>query len=404
MSPSRTSPPRARTSSRTMASPSPLPPASRSRASSSRVNRSKTRSRSASADARLRRRATATTHRVGRRGRAVDLDRRTRVPDGVVDQVGQDPPQVLGPASARHVGRPPHGADRDPRAVVRGRRRPSTSGAHGDRVRGPTCRGVVGVEPGQHQQVLDQSRPSGAPPRAGPPVTGVPSPSRSATSSWVRIEASGLRSSWAASATNDRCRARAAASRSSMEFRVTASAWISSPEVGHRAAGRPGRCPEIRSAVDAQHLHRAQGRARSPARRSGPARRAAAGRSTSSVTLQDVLAVLRCRRTAGRPRPCGGRRPVRRARRRRAAASRAPTREPGTTTPGPAEGRGDLAGQQQRGQPVGVHRGADHPVPGVDDLHDLAAGDRDGVGQPVPARPGPRPRRRWRAPASSRVR
>ena len=88
----------ARTSSRTMASPRPLPPSSRSRASSRRVNRSNTRSRSASGIPGLVV-VHGDEHSVGRRSRAFDLHRRTRVPDRVVDQVDQGPAQVVGRAA-----------------------------------------------------------------------------------------------------------------------------------------------------------------------------------------------------------------------------------------------------------------------------------------------------------------
>ena len=89
--------------------------------------------------------------------------------------------------------------------------RPATSassgGASKDSRRDGRLR--VGAGPGQQQQVLDQrdrrctsaSRSAGRSP---------PSPSRCATSSWVRMRASGLRSSCAASATKARCRSRRA--------------------------------------------------------------------------------------------------------------------------------------------------------------------------------------------------
>ncbi len=43
--------------------------------------------------------------------------------------------------------------------------------------------------------------------------------------------------------------------------------------------------------------------------------------------------------------------------------------------------RGELGGEEQRVEPVGVDGRADHPAGGVEHLHDLLTGDRDRVGQ-----------------------
>ncbi len=75
-----------------------------------------------------------------------------------------------------------------------------------------------------------------------------PSPSRVATSSCVRIEASGLRSSWAASATKARWVRRAAATRSSISFNVVARAAISS-RVGGTGRRSSVDDPSIREAL-----------------------------------------------------------------------------------------------------------------------------------------------------------
>ena len=342
-----------------------------------------------------------------RRSCAARAGRRPRprvrgVPDGVVDQVGQGPAQRRRAARARRHAATARDARPGPVPPRTGRRRPSTSATQ--RRPAPTR-----ARPVRRRR---RAGPAPAGPRPAPAIRGtsarrsagqpaVPSPSRSATSSWVRIEASGLRSSCAASATNARCRAREAASRSSMELSVTASAWISSPDGGHRAAGRPGRCRRS---------------ARRDARSASTGRRAAPDdppgdqgqhgeqqrdRSTSSVTLQDALAVLDVVELLRRPRRSGGAGRSRRATATHAAAaSRGRPASPGTTTRGPASGRA----RPRRGSSSAVSRsaltrGADHPVPGVDDLDDLAAGDRDRVGQPSLRRPGRRPRRRVAVPA-----
>ena len=153
--------------------------------------------------------------------------------------------------------------------------------------------------------------------------------------------ASGLRSSWAASATNARCRARAAASRSSMPFRVTASRWISSRAGRHRqplGAGRPGDLLGARGAAPRP----AAGSRRSPARRHGDSasdqqreadqQQASAARRWLRLEVvdrtrghDDRLAVRRrARRDA--PRPAAGRtgRTGCRAPRRTAARRRGP--------------------------------------------------------------------------------
>ena len=58
----------------------------------------------------------------------------------------------------------------------------------------------------------------------------------------------------------------------------------------------------------------------------------------------------------------------------------APTRTPSTTTASPVEGRCELVRPQQRGQPVGCHRTADHPLLGVHDLDHLAPDTGTGLG------------------------
>src|SRR6266508_448761 len=70
---------------------------------------------------------------------------------------------------------------------------------------------------------------------------------RRATSSWARMPASGLRNSWAASATKARWRLPASSSRSSMRLSVTPSRWTSSWAAG-RGRRREAPVPVISSA------------------------------------------------------------------------------------------------------------------------------------------------------------
>ena len=90
---------------------------------------------------------------------------------------------------------------------------------------------------------------------------------RAATSSWVRMLASGLRSSWAASATKERCLVWAAASRSSIPLRVVARAATSSPVGGTGRRSSSGVPWPIRSA---------------------PWRRASTGRRAEPITRQAI--------------------------------------------------------------------------------------------------------------------
>ena len=101
-------------------------------------------------------------------------------------------------------------------------------------------------------------------------------PWRRATSTCMRSEARGLRSSWATFAPKLRSRSRAAPSRASMELRVTASAWISSRDSGSGSRSS-WPAPETRSAA-ARSDSTGRSAARSPARRSGRAPAAATDR------------------------------------------------------------------------------------------------------------------------------
>ena len=229
-----------RTSSRTMARPRPLPPASRARASSSRVNRSKTRSRSAAGNARpvvghreqpLARPDPGRQHHPGR-----------RVPHRVVHEVGQHPLQLVavphehsGPSAAPpapgggvpvgHLAQQaaqlhrPAAPGTGPRPARRLVRRASSSRSSTSRA----SRSHLGQQVGGQ---LGQSAP----------------PSRSATSSWVRMVASGLRSSCAASATNARCRARADSQPVQHVVEGHGQPAGSRRRPAAPAAARPGRC------------------------------------------------------------------------------------------------------------------------------------------------------------------
>ena len=251
-----------------------------------------------------------------------ERDPRAGVPDRVVDQVGHHPAQRLRLARG---STPPASRRRSP---ARGRRRTRAATAHNNP---PSSTGsATGPAAGASSARASSSRSSTS--RASRAVSASRSstsagqscrrPSRCATSSWVRMFASGLRSSWAASATNARCRARAASSRSSMPLRVTASRWISSRGLGTGSRPGAGRAGDL-LAPPAQRLHRAQGGARPPARRPAPARPAAAGTrpagsccSTCTLRQQvrrwDRATNTVCWSSAGRrapPPPAPGRRP-----------------------------------------------------------------------------------------------
>ena len=171
--------------------------------------------------------------------------------------------------------------------------------------------------------------------------------------------ASGLRSSCAASATNERCRSRPAASRSSIPFRVMARARISS------AAGGTG-----------SRLHR-RGSARRANRPgalicSAPARSSSTGRSVQPITRQAITArsgqqhregdqQARCAGPSGWPgRRRSGTAAITLTGSRRGPAATAstrsgspmPSRTPATTNASPASAWLELVGPQQRGQPV----------------------------------------------------
>ena len=281
----------------------------------------------------------------------------------------------------------------------------------------------VGVGAGQQQQVLDQPAEPVRRRRAAPPAARPPSPSRSATSSWVRILASGLRSSWAASATKARCRARAGGQP--VEHLVEGHGQRVDLVVGHRHRQPlgPAASPLIRSAPRPQLLDRAQRRSRSTRQAIGgqhdqhQREQRSAGRcaappglaSTSPTGSADDDA----HRAVGRP---GGHRPD---------AERHGQRRPGAghldAPPRPARGPARRAAAAASAGRRSTEP-ADHPLLGVDHLHHLGAGHRHRARQParvdqrgdlVGGRPAPRRpgcgrrrrsgRRRRRTPPASRA-
>ena len=186
-----------------------------------------------------------------------------RVVDEVAERLLQPMPvaahrRALRRPRARRAFRPPR------RAIRRGWRR--TRGA----------RRVDGLEPERQataigardqQQVLGELREaihllatSVGPPPSTPSAE---SACRSASSSSVRSSASGVRSSWPASATKSRSRSSAASSRSSISFSVSPSRSSSSP-VGGTGSRSPGVSAEMLGAAPAHRLDRPQ---RQPASR-----------------------------------------------------------------------------------------------------------------------------------------
>ena len=205
-----------------------------------------------------------------------------------------------------------------------------------------------------------------------------PSPSRWATSSWVCIDASGLRSSCAASATKARCRSRELASRSSMSLRVTASAWTSSAVSG--TGSRSSRPVPLIRAAPARRPSTGPQRAPDHPPRDDREHGQQQGIGDQQRPPQDPLAALDVPDLLGHDhRPGTGPR----AHRHGHHAQR-----PGDPGAGAlhrqrlaAPGERQLRRAQQGGQPVGVDRRAHDPAGRVDDLHHLGARHRQRVRQ-----------------------
>ena len=211
-----------------MGKPRPLPPLSRSRASSSRVKRSKTSSRSAagmpcpssemvsSTLLAVTRVVTPTSRSAWRTALSSRFVRaRVRLSRATPTSNTPLPPTVCRRTRTRAPAY-----------------RPTTSGSSRLRSLSELTGVLVSSSArarSRRSSTSPESRWTSARRSAG---SCPPSPRRWATSSWVRMLASGLRSSWAASATNDRCLRRAPATRSSMSLSVVARALISSPDGG----------------------------------------------------------------------------------------------------------------------------------------------------------------------------
>ena len=387
-----------------MARPSPAPPSSRLRASSSRTNRSKIRSRSASGTP-APSSATATTPTRPSR-RTVTRTAPRGVPLRVVEQVAEHPRQL--PAGSGDVHRPPgrrthrhpvpgplrlllahQRGQVDPR--VRRGRSPASSRASSSRSAASRCsRTVSSTAPGR-------SSSSGC---AAP------------TSSWVRSEAIGLRSSCEASATNAPLPLHGRLQR------------------GQRLVGRPGqpghlvvrvrlRHPPGRSRTRGDRGHLAAGcpppaaaPAGSPAR-SPPRRRASSSGSPISIAVRAVPTAsllggqrgarvdgdVPPRRVCRPPRPRSGSRPSRRRSvadpSREAARPRRPRRARDLVVV--VAVRSSLVARGARPTGCGFTRRtvplirsrssltATHPALVVDDLHRASSSSRSRARVGVPA-------------------
>ena len=213
--------------------PEPGTAPSRARPSSSRVNRSKTRCRSAAG---MPGPSSSTTRWAPRRARRRGGDSTTSTAVGVagrvVHEVGQQPGERVAPA--RHDDRRLLRRRLDgPTAPGPGRGRAAVSAtevATSTRSSGRRAAPSSSSCRGQRQQVVEQAlealllgQDGGA-----DAAQSARSPSRRATSTSVRMAATGLRSSCDASDTNWRCRSTPPRGRSSMAFIVWASRPISS--------------------------------------------------------------------------------------------------------------------------------------------------------------------------------
>ena len=326
----------------TIASPSPLP--GRGRASSARLKRSNARAREAAREARA---------LVGHvqlepvaAGRAESVTVAAAVDERVVDQVPErllDAPRV----GLEHdvVAR----VDLELAPELLGARREALGDGVEQLVRATPAPDGRGARPGRRARSAAGRRrapsagrsprpPSGARPRAPPALRGW----RSASSSSVRSSASGVRSSWLASATKRRSCSKAVSSR--CEHLV-------------QRLGEPGDL-----VLRGRHRQAAPGRRRrdrarlAPHRLDRPQRRA--GEHVAGERRKQ-----RARAASRRAAPCAGARATRRGRR---ASSRARARDagppvlpgspsrrhrpfrPGTSTVGAASARGDRCAARRR--------------------------------------------------------
>ena len=365
--PKPTVPPARRTSSRTMARPRPVPPASRSRASSSRVNRSKTRSRSAGGmpgPSSVDRRA-ATCPRAA----AAGGDPASGVPDGVVDEVGQRPAQLVAVAATTTTGGPRPRRDRHPGAGV-----PASDLAPAAR-RGRTGRragpAAAVRRPGPAAAGPRPARRAGRRRPAGRPAAGRASPSRWATSSWVRML--GQRAAQLVRGVGDERALPRPGGRQPVQHVVEgpASALDLVARRRHRQPAGPGRSPADRAPRRAA----ARSTGRSVAADHPPGDHRQHGQQQRDRDSSEVRSTSwLCRHVAA---PCAATitvpgRPAARPGRRRTRSGPTPRpATPGTITVPPARARSSSAGRSSGGQPVGVTERADHPALGVDDLDHL---------------------------------
>ena len=369
----RTAAPLRPSSSRVMARPRPLPPESRSRASSRRANRSKTPL------------ALGLGYPVpvvddedlhpGAGLPGAEDDGTRGVADRVVHEVAQRAIEVVpgGPDRERAARLCPGDPHRDARRGI-------PSGHVDERLPDVDVllrsRARVVARPRQHEQVLDEGAQAL---HLGQQVLGqLPALlSRAATSSWVRMLASGLRSSCAASATKARCWSRGRQpGEHAVEGRgecadLVAGRWHGQP----LGTAGPGADP---LGAMAQLLDRPQRRADHPPCERGQ-RHEEQREEHEQERAQGALAGLEVRRRDGRHREYA-----------LVPTARAdPGHDEVPRQPGPAARDGDraprdetlgLLGGHQRGEAVRGRRRAHDPVPGVEHLHHLAARHRHGSG------------------------
>ena len=186
---------------------------------------------------------------------------------------------------------------------------------------------------------------------------------RSASSSSVFRLASGVRSSWLASATKPRSRSSAASSRASIALSVSPRRRISS-SAGGSGSRSPGRSSLTSGGLPAHRLHRAA--VRRPRRRSRRARRASArsaGRRPAAAAAS--RAPPRCPRSAW---------PTTRRQRRRPAPANSRAGSPSSTASSRGRASATLVARPlissglSSGRALARLRAVDDPALGVEDL------------------------------------
>ena len=268
--------------------------------------------------------------RLARRALALELDARAAVAQRVVDEVADRllEPQRIGSTSSSGAARSARAPERLPAArsaLHRVEHAPSRRAAL-DR---------IGRRPWSERAITSRSSASctsrsvsSAAERSAASSSSRLRPPRSASSSSALRIASGVRSSWLASATNVRSRANAASSRASITLSVSPSRPISSSAGGDRQA-RARRGGLDVGGAPAHPLHRRA--ARPQPRRSRPARRAAARSGRRSAAAPARLRSASLRSSTGVPTTTTSRRP--------SARTGVASRRTGSSAPAAARGR-----------------------------------------------------------------